>query len=53
MQEKLETFELIYGTDLINHWYENGKKDMFAILIELLNAVGAFPFARYPDISLH
>lgn len=38
-QEKLDTFELIYGKSLIEHWYTIDLKDMFNTLIEILNNV--------------
>ena len=41
VQEKLETFELIYGTELMDYWYTIDMKDMFNTLIEILNAVCA------------
>lgn len=40
VQEKLNTFELIYGSELIQHWYTIDMKDMFNTLIEILNKVG-------------
>lgn len=39
VQEKLETFELIYGNELMDYWYTIDMKDMFNTLIEILNAV--------------
>ena len=39
VQEKLDTFELIYGPNLIEHWYNIDMKDMFNTLIEILNKV--------------
>ena len=39
VQEKLDTFELIYGDALMDHWYNIDMKDMFNTLIEILNAV--------------
>lgn len=38
-QEKLDTFELIFGKSLIDHWYTIDLKDMFNTLIEILNNV--------------
>ncbi|EFX79172.1 hypothetical protein DAPPUDRAFT_304960 [Daphnia pulex] len=37
VQEKLDTFELIYGQNLIQYWYTIDMKDMFNTLIEILN----------------
>lgn len=45
VQEKLDTFELIYGPSLINHWYTIDMKDMFNTLIEILNKVN-LPFVK-------
>lgn len=42
VQEKLDTFELIYGSDLMQHWYTIDMKDMFNTLIEILNIVIIF-----------
>lgn len=42
VQEKLDTFELIYGSDLIEYWYSIDMKDMFNTLIEILNKVIMF-----------
>lgn len=42
VQEKLETFELIYGAELMDYWYTIDMKDMFNTLIEILNAVRIF-----------
>lgn len=39
VQEKLATFELIYGSSLMDHWYSVDMKDMFKNLIEILNHV--------------
>lgn len=39
VQEKLDTFELIYGAALMDYWYNIDMKDMFSTLIEILNAV--------------
>ena len=45
VQEKLDTFELIYGQNLIQHWYAIDMKDMFNTLIEILNMVFYFVFS--------
>lgn len=42
VQEKLDTFELIYCEDLMQHWYTIDMKDMFNTLIEILNKVTFF-----------
>ncbi|KAK4002762.1 hypothetical protein OUZ56_004564 [Daphnia magna] len=37
VQEKLDTFDLIYGPNLIQYWYTIDMKDMFNTLLEILN----------------
>jgi len=39
VQEKLATFELIYGSSVIDYWYTIDMNDMFKNLIEILNNV--------------
>lgn len=39
VQEKMDTFELIYGPSVMDHWYTVDLKDMFNSLIEILNNV--------------